>query len=184
MEGAGNLRLQGIPASVASDALVAIISSPNTPSTTLPQSDHLLSLESEEPPCLTCKGPTLALKSSDPECTSIAMCSLTAASVVLDGITEGDVAAGLRNSRHAVTLTALFRARVALEKKEPSKQALILYVNGEIEGSLVKEIKGEVTSLYAAAAAEKKDTPAFDKAYDLKIVSSASQNSQEVRAPI
>ena len=98
---------------------------------------------------------------------------------MLDGITEGDVEAGLRNSRHAVTLTALFRARVTLEEEaEPSKQSLILCLEGEDFSE--KDIKKEVTALYSAAAAEKKDAASFDKVYDLQIVSAASQSSQQV----
>lgn len=126
----------------------------------------------------------MALKPSDPECVSIALCSLTAAALVLDGITEGDVEAGLKNSRHAVTLTAIFRAKITLDKSEEdassSKQALILYVDGEISGSLEKEIIGEISSLYLAAAAEKKDFPSFDTVYDLQIVSSVAQSSNEL----
>ena len=182
MDGSGSLRAQGIPSSLTSEKLVAIISSPDTPSSSaLAKSDDVLSLESENPPCLTCRGPTLALKSSDPECVSVALCSLTAAALVLDGITEGDVEAGLKNSRHAVTLTALFRAKVALgSEEEPFKQALVLYVEGDISGSREKAIKGEVVSLYSAAAAERKDVPSFDKAYDLQIVSSEDQSASEV----
>jgi hypothetical protein len=100
---------------------------------------------------------------------------------MVDGITEGDVEAGLRNSRHAVTLSALFRARVVLDDdSEPTKQTLILCLEGEDISE--KEIKKEVSSLYAAAAAEKKDAASFDKVYDLQVVSTSSQTSQEVRS--
>ena len=97
----------------------------------------------------------MTLKSSDPECVSLAMCSLTAAAIVLDGITEGDVEAGFRNSRHAITLSAIFRARVILgDDAEPAKQTLILCLEGQDISE--KDMKKEVTSLYSAAAAEKR----------------------------
>lgn len=180
MDGADILKTASIPSSVMSDELVAVISSPDTPSaSSLPQANDLLSLESQEPPTLTCRGPTLNLQPSDPECVSIALCSLTAAAMIIDGITEGDVEAGLKNSRHAVTLTALFRARVTLDDAS-SKQALILNVDGEASSSTQKEIKEEVSSLFSAAAAENKDFPSFEKVYDLQILSSGAQNGKEI----
>ena len=168
MDASGSLKVHVIPSSMTSQNLVAIISSPDTPSSsTLAQAASSdkgcllnVDIESQESPCLTCRGPTLALKPSDPECASIAVCSLTAAALVLDGITEGDVEAGLKDSRHAVTLAALFRAKLAFGGNDSSdtpasKQALILYVSGQVSDSLAKEIKSEVISLYSAAAAEK-----------------------------
>lgn len=178
MDGKSGLKTNSIPSSVMAGDLVAVISSPDTPSaSSLPQPDGLLSLEKD---CLACRGPTLALKPSDPECASIALCSLTAAVLVLDGITEGDVEAGLKNSRHAVTLTALFRTRATLDDA-PVKQAIILYIDGEVSESVEKGIKGDVLSLFSAAAAENKDFPSFDKAYDLQVVSSQTQTGKEVR---
>lgn len=190
MDASGSLKAQGIPSSFTNEKLVAVISSPDTPSSSnLGQNigSEVLSLDTSAG-CLICRGPTLSVKASDPECVSVALCSLTAAALVLDGITEGDVEAGLKNSRHAVTLTALFRAKVALgsnggEDGKSSggvKQALVLYVEGEISNALEKRIKGEVLSLYSAAAAETKDVPNFDKAYDLQIVSSEAQSATEV----
>ena len=177
-DGTNNLKTSSIPASLMADDLVAVISSPQTPSTSsLPQPDSFLSLESN---CLACRGPTLALSPVDPEWKSISLCSLTAAAVVLDGITEGDLEAGLKNSRHGITLTALFRARANLEGTA-CKQVLILYVDGEVSASSEKEVKGEVLSLFSAATAENKDFVPFDKAYDLRVVSSQSQAGNEVR---
>lgn len=180
MDGIDSLTTKSIPSSVTSGELVAVISSPDSPSTSsLPQPDKLLSLASAEPPCLACKGPTLALKPSDPECVSIALCSLTAAALVMDGITEGDVEAGLKDSRHAITLTALFRARATLDDAS-SKQTLILYVDGEVTEKKEKSVAAEVASLFSAAAAENKDFPSFEKVYDLQIVSSDSQSGDQV----
>lgn len=175
-----SLKTGSVPSSAMADDLLAVISSPDTPSESAlpkPDTDSFLTLEKNN--CLACRGPTLSLKSSDPECASVALCSLTAAVVVLDGITEGDVEAGLKNSRHAVTLTALFRARATLDIA-PAKQAIILYVDGPVSPSAEKEIKAEVLCLFSAAAAENKDFPSFDKVYDLEIVSSQAQTGKEL----
>jgi hypothetical protein len=181
IDGSNSLKTGSIPSSAMADHLLAVIASPDTPSKSAlpqPEKDSFLSLEADN--CLACRGPTLSLKSSDPECASVALCSLTAAVVILDGITEGDVEAGLKNSRHAVTLTAVFRAKATLDVA-PSKQAIILYVDGPISPSVEKEIKAEVLSLFSAAAAENKNFPSFDKVYDLQIVSAQAQTGKEVR---
>jgi len=191
MDASGSLKLQNIPSSIKSDQLIAMIVSPDTPSAaslskSTDDSNSILNLDPSA--CrLTCRGPTLSVKSSDPECVSVALCSLTAVALVLDGITTGDVEAGFKNSRHAVTLTALFRTKATLagDAAEESdnitdKQALVLYVEGDVSEKLEKQIRRDVLTLYDAAAAESKDVPSFDKAYELQIVSTESQSESQV----
>ena len=172
-----SLKTNSIPSTMTSDDVVAVISSPQTPTgSSLPAPESFLSLESD---CLACQGPTLSLKPQDPEWSSIALCSLTAAVCVLDGITEGDVEAGIKNSRHGVTLTALFRSKATLDEA-PAKQTIILYVNGAVSASVEKELKADVQSLFSAAAAEKQEL-SFDKLYEVQVVSSQTQSGKEVR---
>ncbi|CAB9518902.1 expressed unknown protein [Seminavis robusta] len=174
MDGSGNLKISAVPQSLTSESLLAVISNPDLPSSlSSPSGDDLLSLDSSDPPCLSCRGPTLSIQPSDPECVSISLCSLTASAIVVDGITEGDVEAGLLNSRHAVTLSALFRAR-ALLGSDGGKQSLLLSVNGEGSASLEKEMKGDLNILFLASVAEAKESISFDDAYDLKLVFAGS----------
>ena len=111
----------------------------------------------------------MSSKPSDPAFVSIALCSLTASAIVVDGIAKGDVEAGLVNSRHAVALSALFRARAILGK-EGGKQSLVLSVSGEGSGSLEKELKGHVNTLFVAAISDAKESMTFDDAYVLQFV--------------
>lgn len=166
MDSAGGLRLK-IPSISTSMGVVSVISSPGT-SSLLTSSDDVLSLESEDHPLLVCRGATLS-GTSNAERSALATCSLVSGAILVDGITEGDVEAGWRNSRHARTLTALFRARIALEME--SKQTLILCIKGEIDQSAESALRSEVKSLFDATAAESEGKISFQDFYDVSIVS-------------
>lgn len=179
MDASGSLGINAVPQSLTSESLVAIISNPAVTSSLSPSEDSLLCLVEGDPPLLSCRGPTLDMKSADPKCVAIGLCSLTASAIVVDGITTGDVEAGLLNSRHAVTLSAIFRTRMVLGA-DRGKQALMLYATGAGSAALEKEMKGELKTLFLAASAEAKDSVAFDDAYDLHMVFSESQSATEV----
>lgn len=178
MDASGGLRLK-IPSISTSSGVVSIISSPGTKSFLSTNTDKdgggediFLSLESEDPPCLACRGATLSGTSSV-ERTALATCSILSGAILVDGITEGDVEAGWRNSRHARTLTALFRARIALNCKTP--QTLILCIKGEIGTAAVATaettLRTEIKALFDATAAESEGKHVFADYYNVKIVS-------------
>jgi hypothetical protein len=170
MDSAGSLRLK-IPSISTSTGIVSVISSPGT-SSLLTTSDDVLSLESEVRPLLVCRGATLS-GTSNVERSALATCSLVSGAMLLDGITEGDVEAGWRNSRHARTLTALFRARITLEME--TKQSLILCIKGEIDRLAESALRAEVKALFDATAAESEGKASFQDLYDLSIVSVADE---------
>ena len=128
MDSSGALHRQ-IPTVSTASGVGAIISSPGTPSL-LGTSDEILSLMPGDTPCLSCRGATLTFASA-PERMSLTTTSLVAGAVIVDGITEGDVEIGLQNTRHARTLTALLRTRLALDSG--SRQTLILGVLGPVD---------------------------------------------------
>jgi len=171
MDSAGSLRLK-IPSISTSQGVVTVISSPGT-SSLLTSSEDVLSLEGGEGrPLLVCRGATLS-GTSNVERSALATCSLVSGAILLDGITEGDVEAGWRNSRHARTLTALFRARITLEME--TKQSLILCIKGEIDRLAESALRAEVKSLFDATAAESEGKASFQDLYDLSIVSVADE---------
>lgn len=177
MDSSGGLRLK-IPAISTASGVVSVISSPGTKSF-LSTSDDVLSLESEDPPCLACRGATLS-GTSPVERSALATCSVVSGAIVVDGITEGDVEAGWRNSRHARTLTALFRARIALESS--TKQTLILCIKGEIDGSAESALRAETKALFDATAAENEGKFSFADFYDVSVVSVTDEaGAKEVR---
>lgn len=110
---------------------------------------------------------------SSAERNSLATCSLVAGAILIDGITEGDVEAGWRNSRHARTLTALFRARVALD--QTFSQFLVLCVKGQVNEKQEASLKQEVRALFDATAAETNGSASFQDLYDVQVVSVTTQ---------
>lgn len=160
--------IKNVPNVLTSDGVVAIVSSPGTPSA-LPTSSEILCLQDNG--ILSCRGATLSTTSPS-ERTSLAATSLVAGAVVVDGITSGDIETGLTNTRHSRTLTALFRAR--LISGEEKKQTLMLGVVGPVDESVETALKSEVDSIFSAAAVGADAN--LEDLYDVKAVSVASQS--------
>mmetsp|Transcript_2380 Transcript_2380/g.5471 ORF Transcript_2380/g.5471 Transcript_2380/m.5471 type:complete len:506 (-) Transcript_2380:637-2154(-) len=174
MDASGSLRLK-ISDAKTSQGVVSIVFSPDTKSF-LTDSNDILSLESTEPPCLICRGATLS-GTSVHEGSALSTSSVVSDAILMDGITHGDVEAGWSNSRHARTVTALFRARLSLAPI--SKQLLILCVHGQIGESESLHLEGEAKSLFDATAAEVKSDAAFSDMYDISIVSVDSKSDAD-----
>eukprot|EP00980_Cylindrotheca_fusiformis_P027862 scaffold22560_cov135-Cylindrotheca_fusiformis.AAC.73 len=170
MDASGGLRLK-IPTLSTSQGVVTVIPSPGT-SSLFTSTDEVLSLESENPVCLTCRGATLS-GTSVIEGSALSTSSLVSGAILIDGITQGDVEAGWSNSRHARTMTALFRARLALDSR--SKQSLILCIKGEVDDTIENSLKGQARALFEATVAETKAAVSFDDMYDISVVSVVSQ---------
>ena len=179
MDSSGVLHRQ-IPAVSTSDGVVAIISSPGTPSL-LGTSTEILSLMPGDKACLSCRGATLNAASPS-ERLSLTTTSLVAGAVIVDGVTEGDVETGLQNTRHARTLTALVRARLALDSN--SKQTLILGVLGDVDEATEASIQSELKDIFDATAVELTGKPPqFTDMYDVVVLSLQTEaDAREVRS--
>jgi len=186
MDSSGGLRLNKITSSAVStaDGVVSVITSPGTDSLLVanaPEQDDGAVLAFDG--TLICRGATLS-GTSAAERSALAITSLVSDAIVVDGITEGDVqAAGFgKNTRHARTLTALFRARLAFleassSSDAPSQQTLILCVKSSSEESFDSVLAQEVRDLFEATAAEAKESKtSFDDLYDVKVVSVTSES--------
>eukprot|EP00532_Pseudo-nitzschia_australis_P012442 CAMPEP_0168220074 /NCGR_PEP_ID=MMETSP0140_2-20121125/8990_1 /TAXON_ID=44445 /ORGANISM="Pseudo-nitzschia australis, Strain 10249 10 AB" /LENGTH=536 /DNA_ID=CAMNT_0008148679 /DNA_START=242 /DNA_END=1852 /DNA_ORIENTATION=- len=183
MDATGGLRLNKIASSGVStvDGVVSVITSPDTESllvaTALDEDGASVLAFSGDVPQLICRGATLS-GTSAAERSALAITSLVSDVIVLDGITEGDVQAAQfgKNTRHARTLTALFRARLASSSDAPaSKQELIFCIKSS-SGNLFDDVLAqEVRDLFEATAAEVKDSQtSFDDLYRVKVVSVTS----------
>jgi hypothetical protein len=166
MDESGSLHRQ-IPDVSTSNGIVAVVSSPDTPSLLGGSADGFLCWD-DSSNRLTCRGATLSAASAA-ERTSLATTSLVAGAIVIDGITEGDVEMDLRMSRHARTLTALIRARLALDSD--SKQTLILGVLGPVDEAIEIVLTDEVQSIFEATAAETNAKVEFEAMYDVVVLS-------------
>lgn len=123
-----------------------------------------------------CRGAQLK-GTSDPERAALATTSLIASVVLVDGITLGDVQ-DLANSRHARTLTALFRARLTLAVEE-APQSLLLGVSGDLTPDQERLVLAAVHMLFDAAAIEKKHSKSFSDLYTVEIVNVASKDEAQ-----
>lgn len=176
LDPSGTLKLGSIPASASSDSLVAIIPSPGTPSIFLGETfDEILTYEPETNQLL-CKGATLQSTSTSDRI-ALALCAHTAPTIIVEGVTNGDAQSGVDNSRHARTLTAIFRA------SSSQKTSLILVVSSAGEEEIDQEtLKQQVRSLYDTVAVEQSNAMRFHEAFDLQIVeASSSADASKVR---
>lgn len=186
MDASGGLRLNKIASSGVSttDGVVSVITSPGTHSflvSSAADEDAAVLAFDGDVPRLICRGATLR-GTSAAERSALAITSLVSDAIVVDGITEGDVqAAGFgKNTRHARTLTALFRARLTFLEassslQAPGQQTLILCVKSSSEDSFDDVLAQEVRALFEATAAEAKESDtSFDDLYDVKVVSVTS----------
>jgi len=172
--------------STKNSGVVSIIKSPGTPSV-LPgviDDSHLSLIEDEnKQTLLSCRGSTMSTASTAER---LALCttSLVSNVVILEGVTDGDLEMGLRNSRHSRTLTAIFRARHRLDADR--KQTLIIGLSnlGEVTEDVTNSLMKEVEGIYDAVAEENPDEEAsFSDLYDSRVVSLQSTgNAEEVLA--
>lgn len=169
MDASGSLNRQ-IPDVSITNGVVAVISSPGTSSSLGITSSDILSLDDSEGGVrLICRGATLNHGVSSAERTSLATTSLTAGSVVIDGVTEGDIEMGLRSSRHARTLTALIRARLAASTSQ--QLTVLLGVMGPVDEDVQEKLEAEVRAIFQAAAVEVSEGASFDDLYNIVAVS-------------
>jgi hypothetical protein len=178
MDGSGNLHRQ-IPDVPASDGVVAVISSPGTMSSLGVSSMDVLSLQQEggEAARLVCRGATLSHALSPSERNALATTSIAADAVVVDAITEGDIAMGLRNSRHARTLTALIRARLASAPVRPL--TIMLGVAGHVDDRVQDILLTELRDIFQATAVEFEDGSSFEDV--CKVVAVSVETADDAR---
>jgi hypothetical protein len=129
---------------------------------------------------LICRGATLQSMTTAQK-SALALTSVVANAIVMDGITVGDVmAAGWKNTRHARSLTAVFRARLALEAAS-EKQTLVLCVKSASLEAIEKKLLEEVKALFEATAVEAKTGASFGDLYRVVVKSVTSEaEAQEV----
>ena len=183
-------KLQSIPGE--STGIVTVIPSPGTPSRVLAAKkgesrDSVLAakkISSEESiALLVCRGATLTSGAEEEDAVvgrCLAVCGTVSDCLVVDGVTLGDVE--LRHSRHARTLSALFRGRLFLLgddiSQQQQQQSLILSVEGydpNRDKVFADAVQQDMEALFKAIVAECKDKPqqqldSFAKLYDLTIV--------------
>jgi hypothetical protein len=138
-----------------------------------------------QPVIITAPGATLAggVDAHSLHCGSGAAAAASiAGSVILTGVTGGDVQAGLGSTRHGRTLSAVFTNRLARYKPEeaedePDKTLLIVAVNAEDAGDDmdVDAIEESARLMFVEAAASVGAKVEFDALFEVNVVPVASE---------
>lgn len=219
LDRSGYLRLNSLSDDTSdTGGVVAVIASPGTPSILVTQdaaSSDPLMFASGPPATLTCRGATLSsygdnawsatyTATEQQERISLATATLVAGSIVLDGITTGDIEAGLRDSRHGLTLAAIFRAKLwpttvadeaergggTTDYNSPgaggAKQTLVVPVmtKERLPISEEEKITREIGSMFSTAALEADSRRSFGELYDVKIIPyTSTEQVRVVNAP-
>eukprot|EP00977_Amphora_coffeiformis_P005971 scaffold1271_cov167-Amphora_coffeaeformis.AAC.6 len=173
IDNTGALKLGNLPEPSLDFGTYVLISSPGTASPLLEEEASAPLSTSAD--CLVCRGATLS-GTTEAERLSLGTSSLLAGAIIVDGVTIGDLQAGLADSRHGRTLTALFRARMQLMEGPPSKQTLIIAVHGSEDSFDKDAIVEDVHLLFEAVAAEKEGTPSFEDAYEIFVTSAEDKS--------
>eukprot|EP00545_Synedropsis_sp_CCMP1620_P000616 CAMPEP_0119005948 /NCGR_PEP_ID=MMETSP1176-20130426/2024_1 /TAXON_ID=265551 /ORGANISM="Synedropsis recta cf, Strain CCMP1620" /LENGTH=532 /DNA_ID=CAMNT_0006957813 /DNA_START=69 /DNA_END=1667 /DNA_ORIENTATION=+ len=201
VDSSGSMIHRQIPDVSTSSGIVGIITSPGTPSPTgsvAADSTDFLSWTDQNQ--LSCRGSNAAASSAG-ERLSLCTTSIVAGAIVVEGITEGDLEMGLRHSRHARTLTALFRTKQCTttggstdtatgdddddddtSSSDAAPQTLILGVMGDnVDEAAVEK---EVLSIFEAVAVEQlKGKSSFSDSYSLVVVTlQTPEDAQSVLA--
>jgi len=181
------------PSSVASTTknVVTIIYSPGVPSLFVDDdedsSSSLLSLRDDDGVVL-CQGATLNSNDlSVGERTALATASLVSNSIIVDGITIGDVEAGVSHqTRHSRTVNILFRSKLAAiaasedgEANNNARQTLIFAIKSSSEDDVGTDVESTImeglqTTFDALAVESGLKSVSIDNLYDIKIVSVSS----------
>lgn len=183
----GEINKSSSPIPSSSSGVVAIVTSPGRtdPYFALAGGDSVSAVGAGgagQPVIITAPGATLAggVDAHSLHCGSgAAAAAAIAGSVILTGVTEGDVQAGLGSTRHGRTLSAVFTNRLARYKPEEAedesaKTLLIVAVNGsgDLDTGAIEE---SARLMFVEAAASVGAKVEFDALFEVNVVPVASE---------
>ncbi|KAL7519465.1 hypothetical protein ACHAWX_004221 [Stephanocyclus meneghinianus] len=148
--------------------IVALLTGPSA-SSLFPETDRVtLSDDSDDGiVLLTSPGASLESTSLLERGVAAAASGVVASSVVLTGVTAGDVEAGLSTTRHGRTLGELFAAAVRSGGGGGARKLIVAVEGGEAEDKKVKEDVGEIFGSVAVAACVEKTLGEF---FDVEVM--------------
>ena len=185
----GEINKSSSPIPSSSSGVVAIVTSPGRtdPYFALAGGDSVSAVGAGgagQPVIITAPGATLAggVDAHSLHCGSgAAAAAAIAGSVILTGVTEGDVQAGLGSTRHGRTLSAVFTNRLARYKPEEAedesaKTLLVVAVSADGSGDLDTDaIEESARLMFVEAAASVGAKVEFDALFEVNVVPVASE---------
>jgi hypothetical protein len=172
IDSTGALTRTSIPQSSIGNGIVAVLSSPGTPSYfSSGDNANEVTLSSQgSVSILSSPGATLAGTSSLSKGSGAAAAASVAGSIIVSGITESDLENGLDDTRHGHTLTAIFKQKIQSVSQE--KITLIIAVPAGSDESIVLS---HVHAIFDTATAELGSEAKFDDLYDVVVENVSSE---------
>ncbi|GFH52790.1 hypothetical protein CTEN210_09266 [Chaetoceros tenuissimus] len=165
----GSLSRNSISQSSVGNGIVAVLSSPGTPSFFGQTED--VTLETGNISILSSPGATLAGTSPLAKGSGAAAAASVAGSIIVSGITESDLENGLDDTRHGHTLTAIFKGHL-MSKASDEKVSLIIAVpEGADEDSVLKDVE----AVFDTASTELGSDAKLDDLYNVSVECVASE---------
>jgi hypothetical protein len=172
IDSTGALTRSPIPQSSIGTGIVAVLSSPGTPSFFLGDNEVTLSSQGSVS-ILSSPGATLAGTSPLSKGNGAAAAASVAGSIIVSGITESDLENGLDDTRHGHTLTAIFKQKIlAGAAAGDEKVTLIITVPAESDA---ESVMSDVHAIFDTATAEIGSVVKFDDLYDLSVENVVSE---------
>lgn len=174
IDATGTLTRTSIPQSSIGNGIVAVLSSPGTPSYfSSGDGDNAneVTLSSQgSVSILSSPGATLSGTSSLSKGSGAAAAASVAGSIIVSGITESDLENGLDDTRHGHTLTAIFKQKIQCVSLE--KVTLIIAVPA---GSDESSVLSHVHAIFDTATAELGSEANIDDLYDVVVENVSSE---------
>lgn len=176
VDSTGALTRIPVPQSSFENGVVAVLTSPGTPSL-FPTADGGIVLSSRGGVSIVSSpGATLAGVSSLSKGSGAAAAAAVSGSIILSGITESDLENGLDDTRHGQTLTAIFQQRLLQDGGEEEKVTLIIAVP---ESADDEALWNDVNSIFETASIEFGRDVELQDLYNLSIEKVANQADAE-----
>lgn len=189
----GEINKSHTPIPSSSSGVIAILTSPGRtdPYFALAGGDTVSAIPSSgdaNPVVITAPGATLAggVDAHSLHCGSgAAAAAVIAGSIILTGVTGGDVQAGLGSTRHGRTLSAVFTNRLARYKPSEAedgaeaadaKTLLIIAISGDDSDDVDEsEVESSVRDMFVESAVSVGAKVDFDALFEIEIVGVASE---------
>jgi len=163
IDSTGALTRAPISESSLGNGIVAVLSSPGTPSFFTAGEDGVTIDSYNGVSVLSSPGATLSGTSPLSKGNGASAAAAVSGSIIISGITESDLENGLDDTRHGQTLTGIFKQKI---KAGGDQVTLIVAVPVDVDG---KKVVSDVKHIFDAANAEVGSDAQFDDLYAVSV---------------
>lgn len=159
----GALTRTSIPQSTIGNGIVAVLTSPGTPSYFTDGDNEVTITSHDGVSIISSPGATLSGTSPLSKGNGAAAASAVSGSIIISGITESDLENGLDDTRHGQTFTGIFKQKI---QDGGDKVVLIVTVP---TGADEESVLSNVDLIFNTASAEMGSDAKLDELYDVSV---------------